>query len=138
MDQSLFKSPLFPTKSLQFLIVQLLTVTAVAHPVAIHCTPSLSKDIIVIIVHYPLIAPTLIDDMAHISTKWFIKAVSLHAVPGRVWRGQGGVGGAHWEAGVRGPVTSHITSLLLHICNIGAGSQRENSKKKYYFHCGNS
>merc|ERR1719318_1031361 len=138
MDQNVFKSSLFSRKSLQLIRVQLLTVTAVAHPVPIHCTPSLSKDINVIIVHYPLIAPALIDDMAHISTKWFIKAISLDAVPGRVWRGQGGVSGAHWEAGVRGPVACHISSLLLHICKIGAGCQRENSKKKYYFHCGNS
>ena len=50
-----------------------------------------------------------------LSTKWFVKAVSLGAVPGGVWGGQSGVGGAHWEAGVRGPVTGHITSLLIHI-----------------------
>merc|ERR1719341_44954 len=117
MDQKQILYSWFYIKSLQFIIVhvQLLTVTAVTHPIAIHCTPSLSKDIVVIIVHNPLIAPTLIDDMAHISTKWLIKAVSLYAVSGRVWGGQGGVGGAHGEAGVRGPVASHINSLLLNI-----------------------
>ena len=42
-----------------------LAATAVTHPIAIHATPSLSKDIIVIIVHDPLVAAALHDHVAH-------------------------------------------------------------------------
>ena len=49
-----------------------LAITAVAHSIAINSTPSLSKDVIVIIVEDPLIASTVVDYSTHAETQWQI------------------------------------------------------------------
>ena len=45
-----------------------LTITAIAHPITVHSTPSLSKDVVVIIVHDPLIATTVHEGGTHAET----------------------------------------------------------------------
>jgi len=117
--------------------LELFTVTAVAHAVALHSTPSLSKDVVVVVVQNPLVTVTVVDHGAHVSTEGLIHAVGLDAVPCWVRGGQGRVSGTHGETRVRGPVTCHLFySLLITARRQSNGATRDRGTPKRTF-CGN-
>merc|ERR1719443_2411175 len=59
---------------------------AIAHPIPVHCTPGLSKYVIVIVVEYPLVV-VIAHGPAQINTERLVKAVRPHALP--LGRGRG-------------------------------------------------
>ena len=121
--------------------------TAIAHPIPVHCTPGLSKYVIVIVVEDPLVVV-----IAHgpaqtkhsndtppsqcailLDTERLVKAVRPHALPLGRGRGHAVRRGAQGEARVRGPVrlnTGSTRKYIKHDYNLGHCCGNTKAEKK--------
>merc|ERR1712150_46675 len=91
--------------------VLLCTITTITHPISIHSAPSLSEDIVVIVVQYPLKTPTR-HGRTQVSTERLIEAVVLMQPlsGGGEVRAESVVHSGKQGSGDQSPVTSPVSS----------------------------